>query len=411
MHCLTEFEMNKEKTDYLVIGAGIVGMALARNLRARMPDKRIIILEKEPAVACHSSGRNSGVLHSGFYYTANSLKAKFTREGNLALKQYCREHALPLNECGKVVVACDEKELESLYELEKRGKKNGVDVRLVDEKELAEIEPNAKTYKKALHSPATATVDPALVCESVKLELLKSGVEIFFSEGYSGLAGNNTVKTAKGRLISAGRIINAAGLYADKIAKDFGFSKKYVIIPFKGIYLKYSGPKTPLKVNVYPVPNLKNPFLGVHYTVTVDNHVKIGPTAIPAFWRENYTGLDNFSLSEAMQIGACEARLFLANAFGFRALAFEEMRKYYRPYLTGLGEKLVKKINPSGFNTLSKPGIRAQLLNTETLELVQDFVVEGDRSSTHILNAVSPAFTGSFPFTDWIIENYLGEKP
>jgi L-2-hydroxyglutarate oxidase LhgO len=399
------------KTDYLIIGSGIVGMALAKQLRAKYPGKRIIILEKEPDVALHSSGRNSGVLHAGFYYTANSLKAKFTRDGNFVMRKYCRDNNLPLNECGKVVVASDEEELKSLYELQKRGEANGVDVRLVTESELAAIEPNAKTYKKALYSPSTATVDPVRICASLKEELLKSGVEILFSEGYSGLAENNTVRTTKSRLIESGRIINAAGLYADKIAKDFGFSGKYVIIPFKGIYLKYTCPDIPLKVNVYPVPNLKNPFLGVHYTVTVDAHVKIGPTAIPAFWRENYSGLDNFSLTEIIQVGAYETRLFMADAFGFRSLAFEEMRKYYKPYFIGLGEKLVKRIDPSGFNEWSRPGIRAQLLNVETLELVQDFVVEGDNSSTHILNAVSPAFTGSFPFTNWIIENYLEEKP
>ncbi len=400
--------MSTENTDYLIIGAGIIGLSLAKHIQEKMPGKKILLLEKESDVACHGSGRNSGVLHAGFYYTANSLKAKFTKDGNLALRQYCRNNNLSLNECGKVVVACDEAELQALYELEKRGQVNGVDVRLIDEKELAEIEPNAKTYKKALYSPTTATVDPIQVCASLKDHLVRSGVKMLFSEGYKEFVGNNTVKTTKGRSISTERLINSAGLYADKIAKDFGFSEKYVIIPFKGIYLKHSGEKAPLTVNVYPVPNLKNPFLGVHYTVTVDGHVKIGPTAIPAFWRENYTGFDNFSFKELLQIGSYEARLFLSNAFGFRSLAFEEMRKYYKPYFVGLGAKLVNKINASDFDQWSRPGIRAQLLNTETFELVQDFVVEGDKFSTHILNAVSPAFTGSFPFTQWILENHLG---
>ncbi|MFA6549628.1 MAG: FAD-dependent oxidoreductase, partial [Candidatus Margulisiibacteriota bacterium] len=341
------------------------------------------------------------------YYTSDSLKARFTRDGNLALKKYCRENNLALNECGKVVVACDETELPALHELEKRGIANGVDVRLIDEKELAAIEPNARTFKKALYSPATATVDPIEVCASIKTQLLKSGVEIFFGEGYEELAGKNIVKTTKGRLIQAGHIINAAGLYADDIARDFGYSKEYVIIPFKGIYLKYSGAVAPLKVNVYPVPNLKNPFLGVHYTVTVDKHVKLGPTAIPAFWRENYAGLDNFRLKEILEVTAYEGLLFLTNSFGFRSLAWEEIRKYYKPFFIGLGLKLVNKIDVTGFDEWSRPGIRAQLLNTKTLELVQDFVVQGDASSTHILNAVSPAFTGSFPFTKWIIETRL----
>ena len=399
--------MQTENTDYLIIGAGIIGLALAGRIREKKPGKTVLLLEKEPDVAAHSSGRNSGVLHAGFYYTANSLKARFTRDGNLALRKYCRDNGLHLNECGKVVVAGDERDLRSLYELEKRGAANGVDIRLIDAKELADIEPNAKTFKKAIYSPTTATVDPAEICACLKERLLASGTRILFAEGYKARAGDDAVITTKGRRIRAGHIINAAGLYADKIAKDFGFSKNYVIIPFKGIYLKYCGPGTPLKVNVYPVPDLRNPFLGVHYTVTVDGHVKLGPTAIPAFWRENYGGFANFSPAELLEVAAYEARLFLMNSFGFRSLALEEIRKYYKPFFVGLGLKLVNKIDAAGFTQWTKPGIRAQLLNTATSELVQDFVVEGDKASTHILNAVSPAFTGSFPFTKWILDKYI----
>jgi len=399
--------MATERTDYLIIGAGIIGLTLAKQLKERFPDKKIVLLEKEPDVAFHSSGRNSGVLHSGFYYTADSLKARFTRDGNRILKDYCKTNGLALNECGKVVVACDEGELKGLYELQKRGKANGVDVRLVDEKELAEIEPNAKTFKQALYSPATATVDPVEVNAHIKNALLKAGVGIRFSEGYKARAGRTAVLTSEGEVIEAGKIINAAGLYADRIARDFGFSKDYVIIPFKGIYLKYEGGAKPARTNIYPVPDLRNPFLGVHFTVTVEGTVKIGPTAIPAFWRENYRGLENFRPGEALEVLYHEARLFLANSFGFRNLAFEEMRKYYKPYFIGLGKRLVRELDAEGFRHWSRPGIRAQLLNTGTRELLQDFVVQGDKDSVHILNAVSPAFTSSFPFTRWVMDNYL----
>ncbi|HAH31670.1 MAG TPA: L-2-hydroxyglutarate oxidase [Elusimicrobia bacterium] len=399
--------MQTEKTDYLIIGAGIIGLTLAKQIKERFSGKKIIMLEKEPDVACHSSGRNSGVLHSGFYYTADSLKARFTRDGNRFMKEYCKANGLALNECGKVVVASDEGELKGLYELQKRGKANGVDVRLIDEKELAEIEPNAKTFKHALYSPATATVDPVEVNEHIKKSLLNSGVIIRFSEGYKTRSGENIVRTSTGARIEAGKIINAAGLYADRIARDFGYSKDYVIIPFKGIYLKHEGGAKPARTNIYPVPDLRNPFLGVHFTVTVEGVVKIGPTAIPAFWRENYKGLENFRPGEALSVMYYETKLFIANSFGFRNLAFEEMRKYYKPYFIGLGKRLVRELNPAGFRHWSKPGIRAQLLNTKTLELLQDFVVEGDRRSVHILNAVSPAFTSSFPFTRWVLDNYL----
>src|SRR5690606_14086379 len=146
-----------------------------------------------------------------------------------------------------------------------------------------------------------------------------------------------------------------------------------------------------------PVPNLKNPFLGVHFTKTVDGSIKIGPTAIPAFWRENYKGFSNFKLKEFAQIIGYQCRLFLTNAFNFRSLAFEEMRKYIRSYFINLSLLMVKDLDKDGFGHLMRPGIRAQLLNKETMELVQDFVIEGDHRSLHILNAVSPAFTCSFP--------------
>jgi (S)-2-hydroxyglutarate dehydrogenase len=399
-----------QKTDYLIIGAGIIGLAIARELRSRFPEAAITILEKEPDVAYHSSGRNSGVLHAGFYYSADSLKAKFTREGNQAMKDYCRQHGLRINECQKVVVAKDESELEPLHELERRGKKNGVDVKIITESEMKDIDPNAKTFKFALHSPSTATVDPTQVNKAIRDELQGKGVVFYFGEGYARRLDGNTVLTTTNKAIEAGKIINAAGLYADKIAKAYGFSKQYTIIPFKGIYLKYTKPDKPIRTNIYPVPNLKNPFLGVHYTITVDGTIKIGPTSIPAFWRENYKGMDNFRLDELGNILTWEARLFLSNAFGFRSLAFEEMRKYNKSWFVDQATKLVHSIDKSGFTDWSKPGIRAQLLNVNTLELVQDFIVEGDASTIHVLNAVSPAFTSSFPFARWVVENYVINK-
>lgn len=397
-----------QKVDFLIIGAGIIGLSIARELKKRNPHCSIVVLEKEPEVALHSSGRNSGVLHAGFYYTADSLKAKFCREGNKAMKEYCRDKQLKINEVGKVVVAKNEGELKSLYELEKRGKKNGVDVFIIDEKQLKEIEPNAKSYKNALYSPSTVTVDPREICFSLRKELENSGVEFHFDESYQRRIGENTINTTKGNVLQAKKIINTAGLYADKIAKQFGFSKDYTIIPFKGIYLKYTNPDFPIRTNIYPVPNLKNPFLGVHYTITVDGIIKIGPTSIPAFWRENYQGFDNFRGTELINVLKWETLLFLTNAFGFRNLAFDEIKKYNKPYFISQATALVEDINKSGFTEWSKPGIRAQLLNKKTKELVQDFVVEGDSNSIHVLNAVSPAFTCSFPFAEHVVDRYIG---
>jgi len=395
--------------DFCIIGSGIIGMAIARDLINRDQSYKICIIEKEKDVAYHSSGRNSGVLHAGFYYTADSLKAKFTKDGNSEMTKFCEDNGLKINKCAKVVVAKDSSELTGLYELEKRGKTNGVNVSLIDEDELQNIEPNAKTFKKALFSPNTSTVDPKEVCLCLKNELLNKGVQFFFNEEFKKIKRDyiNIVYTSTAKKIKASKVINCAGLYADIVAKEFGFSEKYTIIPFKGLYVKYCGDSNPVNMNIYPVPNLKNPFLGVHYTVTVNENVKIGPTAIPAFWRENYCGFKNFKLSEFFSILSWEAYLFVLNKFNFRSLAFEEIKKYSKKYFTSLGKILVKDINVKYFKEKTPPGIRAQLLNKETKELVQDFVVEGDSYSVHILNAVSPAFTCSFPFAKWVVDNHV----
>ncbi len=392
--------------DVLIIGGGIIGLNLAKILKERYKDLKIALIEKEKEVGMHSSGRNSGVLHAGFYYTSDSLKAKFTKEGNKRLKEFCKEHSLKINECQKVVVAQNEKELEGLLELKRRGDKNGVLLGWIDEESLSKEFPEVKTYKKALLSPTTATVDPKDVTKKFEEVAKNLGVNILLNTKYLHRIGTNTVLTNQGA-IKYNILINAAGLYADKIAKDFDCAKDYVIIPFKGIYLKDSKNAIDLSTNIYPVPNLKNPFLGVHFTLTVKNEAKIGPTAIPALWRENYKGFENFDFDELLEILFYEAKLFFKNAFGFRDLAFEEMKKYNKSYLLSLAKSLVKREDLSSFNEWSAPGIRAQLLNKKSLELVQDFVVERSKNTIHVLNAVSPAFTSSIPFCEWIVEEYF----
>ena len=399
--------MDTTKFDYLIIGAGIIGLAIARDLAGKLPAARIAILEKETDVAYHSSGRNSGVLHAGFYYTANSLKAKFTRDGNRQMREYCYANGLQINETKKVVVAKDESELPALFELEKRGRTNGVEVKIIDEKELADIDPNVKTFNHALWSPSTATVDPVEVNQAIKAEIKDKGVKLFFNEGYKERIDGNIIRTTKGNVLEAAKLINTAGLYADRVAKDFGYSKIYTIIPFKGIYLRYTGTNPPVRTNVYPVPNLKNPFLGVHFTVTVDGHVKIGPTSVPAFWRENYKGMHNFRFNEMNSILGKETRLFIKNSFGFRSLAIDEVKKYNRKYFTGLAASMVNCLDIKGFTQWGRPGIRAQLLDVTTDELVMDFIIEGDKDSVHVLNAVSPAFTCSFPFAAYVVDKYV----
>ncbi|MFN8389997.1 MAG: L-2-hydroxyglutarate oxidase [Bdellovibrionota bacterium] len=391
--------------DYLIIGAGIMGLAMARALKRRAPHAKILIVEKESGVAEHASGRNSGVLHAGFYYTSDTLKAKLSVRGNQALREYCRSRKLPLKEIGKLVVATNDVELQQLYELEKRGKQNGSQIEIISAEQAKNIDPAAITHEKALWSPLTATVDPIQVCRSIARELADDGVVFSFRDTYRGHRGN-VVVTEKGRY-SAQKIINCAGLYADRIARDFGFGKEYTIIPFKGLYLKYTKNSTDIRTNIYPVPNLKQTFLGVHFTKTVHDQIKIGPTAIPALWRENYTWSSNFKIDELASILFYEAKLFLSNSFGFRSLALDEVKKYSKAYLVGLSQKLAGGFDPGGFTDWGPPGIRAQLVRKSNLQLVMDFIVEGDDLSTHVLNAISPGFTCSFPFAEYVTDNYV----
>lgn len=388
--------------DFLVIGGGVIGLSIARELKARHKDTRILIIEKEASCGFHASGRNSGVLHAGFYYSPDSLKARFTKLGNERMTAYCEHKGISLNRCGKLVVAKDANDLPALDELIRRGQANGIEIQEVSEAEAKRIEPRAKTYQRALFSPRTSTVNPQQVVDAMLREATSDGIEIRFRTSYMRRE-NCGILTNVGP-ITAGYVVNAAGLYADKIALDYGFSKKYRILPFKGLYLYSNEPPGAIRTNIYPVPDLRNPFLGVHFTITADGRAKIGPTAIPAFWRENYKGFQNFSLGELMEVAARGLGL-LANAqFDYRRLAVEEVAKYSRSKMVALASTLAEGVVESNYQHWGRPGIRAQLLDITKKKLEMDFVLEGDRGSMHVLNAVSPAFTCSLPFADYVCD-------
>ena len=397
-----------QETDILIIGAGIIGLNIALALRQKHPSKTITIIDKEKNSVSHASGRNSGVLHAGFYYTPDTLKAKFTKEGNALLTKFCEKHKLKINKCGKLVVASNEKELQILYKLEKRAKINNIPISLIHKEEAQKIEPNVITYKKALWSPTTSSVNPCeIVNKFVKIALLKK-INIIYNCKYLKKLSKNSIYTSNGTL-KFDFLINSAGLYADKIAKDFGLSRNYNIIPFKGIYLYAKASKHHPKTHIYPVPDLKFPFLGVHYTITTDNIAKIGPTSIPAFWRENYQGFQNFNIGEMFKILTQETRLFINNRFNFRSLAINEIKKYYKPHLKRKAEIMYSKTNKLDLSNWGKTGIRAQLYDTEKQALEMDFKHDENENSFHILNAVSPAFTCSIPFSKYVA-NIISQK-
>ncbi|MDQ3515665.1 MAG: L-2-hydroxyglutarate oxidase [Gemmatimonadota bacterium] len=394
-----------EAVDFLVVGGGIVGITCAAALKRKYPDARVRLIEKDATLGSHASGRNSGVLHAGFYYSSSSLKARFSRDGCRRLTEYCLERDLPINRCGKLVVAQSESDHAGIDELKRRAEANGVRVEEVDEAGVAEIEPRARTVGRALFSPTTASVHPGKVLQALAADAKALGVEMLTAAAYIRREGD-VVHTAAGSF-PARFVVNAAGLYADTIAHDHGIGRRYRILPFKGLYL-FGDKREKLRTNIYPVPDLGNPFAGVHFTVTVDGHVKIGPTATPAFWREQYAGLSGFKLGEFAEIAAREISLLTRNDFGFRDLAMAEIRKYSRPRLAALAARLVPDIEPEHFRTWGPPGIRAQLFDVEQRKLEMDFVVEGDERSLHVLNAVSPAFTCSLPFADHLVER-VGE--
>lgn len=388
--------------DFLVIGGGVIGLSIARELKVRHAGARIGLIEKESEFGAHASGRNSGVLHAGFYYSPDSLKAKFTKLGNERLTAYCEQKGIPLNRCGKLVVAKDADDLPALDELIRRGHANGIEIRDVTEAEAKRIEPRVKTYRRALFSPRTSTVNPLQVMEALQEDARREGIEIRLGTAYLRRT-DQGILSSQGP-ITAGYLINAAGLYADKIAIEYGFSQRYRILPFKGLYLYSNEPPGSFRTNIYPVPDLRNPFLGVHFTITADGKAKIGPTAIPAFWREHYEGVSRFKLGEFLEVAGRGLGLLTSAQFNYRRLALEEFAKYSRDKMVALASVLAEGVDSKNYVTWGRPGIRAQLLDITKQKLEMDFVLEGDRTSMHVLNAVSPAFTCSMPFASYVCD-------
>ena len=388
--------------DVAVIGGGIVGLALADAWLARHPGSSVLVLDKEERLAEHASGRNSGVLHAGFYYAPDSLKAQLTRRGNQLLKAFCAEQRVPVRETGKVVVTTSAEQLTSLDELYSRGQTNGVPLEMVDEAALREIEPLARTHERALWSPSTAVADPVAVVEALAARVRERGGEVRLGTPVIE-AGPGWVRTPYQR-IEVGHIINAAGLYADRVAHWFGVGEDYAMLPFKGLYWYSNWPAGRLQRHVYPVPDPRNPFLGVHLTVTVSGSTKVGPTAIPSLWREDYAGLRGFKPAEMADIARLYPRFLRSPHHDVPGLVRSEVPKYSRRYLVGQASALVPSVRAEDFRERGRVGVRAQLLHVPTGKLEMDFVVEPGERSTHVLNAVSPAWTSSLAMAEWIVE-------
>jgi L-2-hydroxyglutarate oxidase LhgO len=339
----------------------------------------------------HASGRNSGVLHAGFYYSSGSLKSRFTREGNAAMRAYCYANKIPVRTCGKLVIAAHDGERGELRRLFENGIANDVRLEWITADDARRIEPRVRTDFDAIFSPTTASVDPRSVMSQLTHDARSARIDVITSTSF-------VVKH------DAGVMINAAGLYADKVAHLYGVGERYSILPFRGSYLLSSDHT--IRTNIYPVPDPSFPFLGVHFTVTADGHVKIGPTALPVLWREQYGGMRNFKVSEVLDTAADLTR-FVTDV-SVMPFAWSELRKVSRRHIVALASRLATGIEPRHFQTFGTPGIRAQLFDRESRKLQMDFVVESGPRSVHVLNAVSPGFTCAFPFASYVAD--LAEK-
>ena len=396
--------------DFLIVGAGIVGLTVAFELKRRHPKATITIIEKESDVAKHASGRNSGVMHSGVYYGSTTLKAKVCSAGAKKMREFAAEHNIACKKSGKVIIATSASDLPTIEKLLKNAEANGVKAEKLDEKSIKEIEPYASPYQAGIYSPDTAVIDSKSVVLKLRDLLTDQGVVFIYNAKISKVSKQTRSIVLPQGDIAYGYLYNCAGASADKVAKQFGFGLDYTLVPFKGIYFKIKPERAYLvNSNIYPVPDINLPFLGVHLTRVINGEVYVGPTAIPALGRENYGVIKGLQLKESIEIGADLLRMYIKNQQNFRLLAHTEMKKYFKPWFLNAAHKLMKELRSDDLVPCNKVGIRPQLINTRTSTLEMDYILEQGEHSIHVLNSISPAFTSSFAFAEWIVNQAEAE--
>jgi L-2-hydroxyglutarate oxidase LhgO len=394
-----------EHFDFVIAGAGIVGLTTALAVLRRAPTARLAIIEKEPGPGRHASGRNSGVLHCGLYYGSDTKKARVCATGGRLMAEFAREHGIRLNRCGKVLVATDPAQSPVVERLLANARDGGIRAERIDNQTLLALEPAAPPEAvAAIHCPDTAVIDVQAVMATLAARLTEAGARFFYQRRVAGPGPDGAIATTAGP-VAAGFLFNCAGAYADVLARAYGFAQNYALAPFKGLYWKLT-PASAARIrgNIYPVPDIAMPFLGVHLTRSISGDVYVGPTAIPALGRENYGLLAGARPLEAAAILARLARLWLADTDHFRALAKTEIRKYGKGHFYQCAKRLMPSLGVDDLVPTTKAGIRPQLVNLAANRLEMDYILEGDARSLHVLNAISPAFTGSFAFAEMIVE-------
>ena len=392
----------------IIIGGGVNGISIARAIAAQSDNFSIKVIEKEKTLGAHSSTRNSGVIHAGFYYDTNSVRGKFCSDANKMLRDYCLAKNVPVNRCGKIVVTKNDNQELILQELYKRGKEKNVDLYMLSKDRLSEYEPLARTHSSFLWSPNTWSANPTKLSEQTYIRLQRKGVEFVTNTRVTKFE-NRKLITSNGDSINYDYLVNAAGGFSLKIAKEFDLGKKYLNLPFKGLYLKSNTKDKRFSKHIYPIPDARQTFLGVHTTLTHDGYLKLGPTAIPVLGPEHYSLFTHFNLDNLIETLPIYVSLFANNSFGFRNLAFREFKNVFKSEIIRSANELVTEtLHAEDYNWYS-PGIRAQLIDKNKWELVSDFVFEETVNSIHLLNTISPSWTCSLKTGDIVAKKIVNQ--
>ena len=386
--------MVESRYNVIIVGGGIVGLAVGLEITQRFPRLRLLLLEKEHRVGRHQSGHNSGVIHSGVYYKPGSLKAKLCVTGAAAMVEFCREHAIPHQVCGKVIVATHEEEFPRLEELRRRGEANGLTgLQSIGPEELREIEPNASGLR-ALVVPATGITDYAAVCDKYAEIITARGKTILTSTEVTGIkryGDEITVETSRGAF-SGKSLINCAGLFSDRISRMAGDDPQVMIVPFRGEYYDLIPERSSLvRSLIYPVPDPRFPFLGVHFTRRISGSVDAGPNAVLAFRREGYKRTD-FNLRD-LGSSLIFPGFWRMAAKNWRSGLDEFHRSFSKPAFVRALQRLVPEVGDEDL-VPGGSGVRAQALTREGA-LVDDFQFVPSGRMLHVLNVPSPAATAS----------------
>ncbi|MFI5842293.1 L-2-hydroxyglutarate oxidase [Catenuloplanes sp. NPDC051500] len=390
---------------YVVIGAGIVGLATAHRLTIEYPDATVTVIDKEPRVAAHQTGHNSGVIHAGVYYKPGSLKATLCRAGSASMVAFAEEHGIPVETCGKLIVATEAGELPRLRALFTRATENGLPVRMLSGEEAREFEPHVSAVA-AMRVASTGIIDYTAVCETLAQLITANGGRILLGATVTGVS-RGTVTTDKGD-IAADFVVNCAGLQSDRIARLAGIRPAARIVPFRGEYYELREDRRHL-VNglIYPVPDPRFPFLGVHLTRMIDGSVHAGPNAVLATAREGYSW-SRINARDLAEVAAFPGMWRLARRH-LRYGLTEVRRSLSKPLFARSLARLVPEITEADL-VPSEAGVRAQAI-LPSGELVDDFLIESRGGQVHVLNAPSPAATSSLEIAKHIVSQLAAVSP